>query len=348
MKVITVRNVHNAVPEGIHLLLTDPNTTRRETRAGMVRQVSGPVTTHYYNPTERVIFWEERDANPFFHFFEGLWMLAGRNDLAFLTQFVKNFGQFSDDGMTLHGAYGYRWRDHFGMDQVMTIVSGLKNNPDCRRQVLQMWDAKADLGMSGKDFPCNTQALFSINVHNQLDMTVCCRSNDAIWGAHGANAVHFSMLQEFMAAAIGVAVGGYWQISNNFHAYEKPLAKVANIAASKETVLILKTDPYSSGQVKPYPMVNIDGNEWLMELDAFLNEGMVIGIKDRFFRKVALPMMEAHSAYSNLKGEQRYRTALFLLQGVHALDWRLAAEQWIGRRYIKWQRAADDGVNYDR
>ena len=32
-------------------------------------------------PTKELLFDPDRDANPFFHFMEGLWMLAGFNDL---------------------------------------------------------------------------------------------------------------------------------------------------------------------------------------------------------------------------------------------------------------------------
>ena len=43
--------------------------------------------------------------------------------------------------------------------------------------------------------------------NGRLQMTVHCRSNDIIWGTYGANAVHFSILQEYVAARIGVDLG---------------------------------------------------------------------------------------------------------------------------------------------
>jgi thymidylate synthase len=52
-----------------------------------------------------------------------------------------------------------------------------------------------------------------------LDLTVLCRSNDVVWGAYGANAVHFSVLQEYLAGRIGVDVGVMYQFSNNYHGY---------------------------------------------------------------------------------------------------------------------------------
>ena len=145
-------------------------------------------------------------------------MLQGRKDLAPLAHFVKSMEDFSDDGETLWGAYGQRWRTYFHKDQLDSIIKILKTDPDDRRCVLQMWDANKDLGREGKDLPCNTNIYFKIR-DEALQMTVCCRSNDMLWGTYGANAVHMSMLQEYMAEAIGVEIGTYYQISDSFHVY---------------------------------------------------------------------------------------------------------------------------------
>lgn len=160
MKVINVRNVHHALPLALHELKQEG--IDRESRNGPVRVFKTPVTTVYQNPTERVLFWAERDANPFFHFFESLWMLAGQNDVPFLAYFVKRMVTYSDYGKTFHGAYGHRWRQHFKdkdgnkIDQLAIVIKALKENPDDRRCVVQMWDSSVDLGKQGKDFPCNT------------------------------------------------------------------------------------------------------------------------------------------------------------------------------------------------
>ena len=108
MRVLKVRNVHDALIRGIDLLHVE--NCKSESRNGIVYESTTPVTTVYNRPSERVLFWEERDANPFFHFMEGLWMLEGRNDLKFVYQYNKGMKNYSDDGETLHGAYGWRWR----------------------------------------------------------------------------------------------------------------------------------------------------------------------------------------------------------------------------------------------
>ena len=102
MQVIEVRNVHDALLRGLELL--EVHGITRDSRNGPVRESECPVTTVYHRPQERVLFWEQRDANPFFHFMESLWMLGGRHDLDYVYQFNKGMKRYSDDGKTLWGA----------------------------------------------------------------------------------------------------------------------------------------------------------------------------------------------------------------------------------------------------
>ena len=54
----------------------------RDSRNGRVIVLDEPVLMTYSHPCERVLFNQARDCNPFFHVYEALWMLAGRNDVA--------------------------------------------------------------------------------------------------------------------------------------------------------------------------------------------------------------------------------------------------------------------------
>ncbi|KPJ91082.1 MAG: hypothetical protein AMS18_09385 [Gemmatimonas sp. SG8_17] len=348
MQVIKARNVHEALPEALRYLLLYG--VEEDSRNGKVLRAPQPVTTLYERPRERVIFWPQRDANPFFHFYESLWMLAGRRDVASLTRFVKRMQTFSDDGETFYGAYGNRWRKAFGNDQLMWIIKHLRDDPTCRRQVLQMWHSSLDLvdQVGLKDIPCNLVAHFQINM-GALDMTVFNRSNDIVWGCYGANAVHFSILQEFIAAFVGVEVGMYWQVSDNWHAYLPTLETVKDIANAAP-------DPPYSSPFSPYrdnlpifPLVQRTSLEiWLEDLEMFMEvEDAALGYRDSFFRKVAVPMVRTHNAFKQNEREQKYEAALREAKLIQAPDWRLAAEQWIERRKARWLKAQDDGVSYD-
>ena len=238
---IIVDNVRQAYAEALPRVHSLGD--REESRNGPVFVMPGPLVTSYRRPDQRVLVDPARDANPYFHLMEALWMLAGRRDVESLMRYNSGMKKYSDDGVTFHGAYGWRWRSHFAerreqegigmtvrrIDQLEEIVRLLRENRADRRIVLQMWDPVTDLGQDGLDFPCNNLCYFRVR-DDALDMTITCRSNDMLWGGYGANAVHFSVLQEFVAAMVGVRVGEMHQISNNAHLYEATLPPALPLA----------------------------------------------------------------------------------------------------------------------
>ena len=337
MRTIVIRNVHQALPEGAYQLLTFGVET--ESRNGPVKVMPVPLTTVYMRPTERVLFHPERDANPFFHLFESLWMLAGRNDVAFPKFFNSKFDAFSDDGETFNAAYGHRWRNHFGSDQLRVIISALDKDPSCRRQVLSMWDGKHDLGLQSKDLPCNTQAYFQVDMDGKLQMMVTNRSNDLIWGAYGANAVHFSFLLEYMASALGREVGLYYQTSFNTHFYTKTHGELVQTLADKAPQPPEQfTCPYSEGKIKDtIPLMSIPRGRWDRELSTFM--GLLESDDDKtfvdpFFQHVALPLLRAYKAFKS-KSPTRFNEAQRHVGQCAAQDWALACSEWLQRRESK-------------
>lgn len=357
---INVRNVNWALSQGVHDLVTMGK--RRESRNGDVLVFPGPVTTIYEKPSERVVFQPWRNANPFFHLIEALWMLWGSNELKHLTPIVKNMVNFSDDGgKTQHGAYGFRWRKWFraskgashNRDQLAWAVNKLKANPDDRRVVIQMYDASVDQAYAdegGKDVPCNLMMLPAINNDGELDLTVFNRSNDIIWGCYGANAVHFSFIQEVMAMLIGVPVGQYYQVSNNWHGYINTLPHEDGQPTPKGWVEGWVSDPYGMGTVRPYSLRQ-EGEELSLDsitqdLELFFNEGpATVGINWLFLKQVACPMLMSYRHFKKNRGEESYTGALEILSQMPAMnDWRVAGEEWMQRKYDAWQHAADDGA----
>lgn len=327
-KQIIAANVCQALPLGVDMLMS--NGTRQKSRAGDVIVANGPVLTQYTKPWQRVLTNRVRDANPFFHLAEAMWMLAGRHDADFLNQFVHDFGlRFAEDGL-LRASYGYRWRKHFGIDQLSYIIKRLKDDPNDRRIVLSMWDGHEDLVPNAeshvqrdgrKDIPCNTHVYFRVN-DGKLDMTVCCRSNDIIWGAYGANAVHFSFLQEYIACHLEIEMGCYYQFSNNYHAYMDEIDKLA--AKSKRPLFYSLQDDVYNQPVLLYPLVS-DLESFDEELQMALNCEPSC-YRNKFLSEVLIPALEAHRSYK--KNEE--------VEGlIFADDWRIACMEWISRRREK-------------
>lgn len=317
MHAINVRNVSEALYVGLQHIHNSGKVV--QTRAGETLEIPMPVATTYFTPRERVLFYPQRDANPFFHLLESLWMLGGRNDVAWLTPYNKRMSEYSNDGKTFWGAYGFRWRMWFEEDQLLVAADRLKKYENDRRTVVGIWDPSNDLqaGNESKDIPCNTHIYLKVR-DNALHMTVCCRSNDMIWGAYGANAVHFSILQEYMAAMVGVSVGRYTQVSDSFHAYTEVLKKLDGMVADY--------DPYATNKLTVYPLVTNAG-KFDKELTAFLNEEKC-DYKNTFFTEVADPMRRAWRVW---KGGD-VKDAIIVATEIKADDWRKACVEWLYRR----------------
>src|SRR3990170_4411256 len=95
------RNCNDAfrgIVSGIHSGVIRTNAV--PSRVGECLMVEEPVIVSYDQPRERVLFNQARDANPFFHLYESLWMLAGRNDVASLAYYNSKISQYSDDEKT--------------------------------------------------------------------------------------------------------------------------------------------------------------------------------------------------------------------------------------------------------
>jgi thymidylate synthase len=356
------------------------------------------VIVTYKKPLERVLFNEARDANPFFHMFEAMWMLSGRNEVAPLAYYSSNIAAVaSDDGKTFNGAYGYRWRAAYGgyetdgynqiekvheIDQLNLIIDHLRRKPESRRAVLQMWNVEDDLLKidETKDTCCNLSVMFSIRneyrseldgktfpnfqeaanwarelgwterdirrnegryflyregvEYQVLDMTVTNRSNDLIWGMLGANVVHFSFLQEYIACALGIEAGTYNQFTNNLHVYlsnwkpkqwlnEGLVGHVAAYPESREPIPLVRDKATFDQEVNK-----------LVDCCYDLGDGKGFrscSFTEPFLKRVAVKMCMAYLCYK--RGE--YQEALKFIDRVEAADWRVAGREWIARRLEK-------------
>lgn len=365
--ILRARNVNRLYTDGLRLLRQYG--VREESRAGPVLVMPYPVMSVYDRPTERVLFDDKRDANPFFHLYESLWMLAGRDEYASLNCYVKDFGErFGEPpnpfirGGYIHGAYGRRWRGGFGEDQIDVIVSRLRSNPQDRQCVLQMWDARCggrwedgsssgfdDLNSKWKDRPCNTHCYFRVRTEIEavgaslaggdrgtpepvqyLDMTICCRSNDIVWGAYGANAVHFSMLQEYMAGRIGCRVGTMFQLSNNYHGYVDVLEKVGEPG---EHHYMMTPQPIGEKWNRwDYDLLQfMEWHDHLWTLPGESNDidlGIGDSIVNQWFYTTAQIMCQCNWLWKKGRKQEAQEHA----QHIEADDWRVAAVDWMGRR----------------
>jgi hypothetical protein len=232
-----------------------------------------------------------------------------------------------------------------------------------RRVNIQMWDGDHDTGLlagkGSKDLPCNL-SMVMVNTEGRLDLTVFNRSNDLIWGAWGANLVHFAFVQEFVAQLAGLEVGTYYQVSSNTHIYsefpitQRLLEPVENgrkikFGVRPEVVAGLDTRPefILSPKILADNILQVSHTIWefTRNLDSFFNEfGITNEYTDLgantispFLREVAEPMRRAWNLYKADKLEE----AVALLEDRPPYDWLVNSRQWLERRIESRAAKAD-------
>lgn len=313
------RNVEHAYNVLTRMILK--NGIKEDSRHGTVLSFPHPVLIKVLNPGERVLMDPARNANPFFHLFESIWMMAGKNDVSFVSQFNQQMNTYSDDGEVFNGAYGHRWREYFGYDQISRAIDMLRTNPGDRRVVISMWDAHSDLGSTSLDIPCNQQ-IFPRIYGGKLNFLTTNRSNDLIWGLCGANAVHLTVLMEFMAHALGLPLGEWHHISNNLHVYEHHFALLKGVVANPH----LSWTPHPGTQPLLLPGEAVES--FTEDCHNFC-EGQDDDFATAFFNDTVAPMVQG---WHKWRRDGSLEGAIYDASCVEANDWRKASVSWLRRK----------------
>jgi hypothetical protein len=215
---------------------------------------------------------------------------------------------------------------------------------------LQMWNVADDLLKvdTAKDIACNTHAYFHVD-GSKLNITVCNRSNDLVWGMLGANAVQFSILLEYMAARCGLEVGHYHHFTNDLHCYPDTWNPAAYLASGHYADGHYDGSPYRDGPMSTVhllPHQDVDHFDRECAEIVELNDGCSSyrryywgpddprgrgGWEEPFLQLVAHPLFAAWHCYK----AGRLDVALEWADTVMADDWRLAATNWIKARIAR-------------
>lgn len=202
------------------------------------------------NPLRREILLASRKANIAAQIAETAWVLAGRNDIGWLSHYLPRAVQFSDDEQTWRAGYGPRIRSWWDrpagsrvandkpVDQLAEVIAILNKDPNSRRAVISLFDPTVDLA-PGKDIACNNWLAFTLR-DGYLDLHVAARSNDLIWGWSGINQFEWSVLQEIVAEAVGAHVGATHYTMASLHVYEHHYHKLVKL--EEDT---LREEPFS-------------------------------------------------------------------------------------------------------
>ena len=281
------------------------------------------------SPAQRTYVLPHRNNSVFGTIAETIWVLAGRNDIGYLSRYLSRASKFSDDGATWRAGYGPRLRAWSGIDQIAEVRRLLLADPASRRAVVGLFDPAVDFQES-KDVPCNNWLQFMIR-DGKLDMLATIRSNDAVWGFSGINTFEWSVLQEMVAHWTGTEVGTFTYFIGSFHLYKHHYSRARRIvnAFGGRTPYDFEVPTLTFGT--PFDRLDLTLRRWF-EIEQAMREGretsdQIADFPDPFLRG-CLGMLRIYNRH--LDGAPSNELAELILQMPES-DFRVAAAEYFLR-----------------
>lgn len=306
-----------ALPHILNKLLTRGSVVpsrNGETRELTMQQITLDQTTDPYLATPG------RNASLPAQIAETMWILAGRNDVEWLSNYLPQAPKFSDDGETWRGGYGPRLRNWIApvdephnVDQLQHIIDLLKGDPTTRRAVFAIYDPAVD-SAPGNDVPCNNWVHF-LPRDGVLHAHVAIRSNDAMWGWSGINQFEWSILTQVVAAYAGLKPGSITFSISSLHLYDRHYDKAQRIV---DQTLLADNDLDAGMWNDEFPSTS----PWFTSFDAKADLDDALAAWFRLEQEI-----RENRGMSAWHLEDRMSPGLFL-------DWLLVLNDWWAQEFI--------------
>lgn len=152
---------------------------------------------------------------------ELLWFLSGDTNVKYLQDNgVTIWDEWAAEDGELGPVYGAMWRDFHGVDQIKEVAERLQSHPDCRRLIVNAWDAsklpEQALPPCHRSFQLWTRELE--NGKRELSLQVDQRSCDSGLGVP-FNWASYALLTHMFAHSSGMEVGELIWNGGDCHIY---------------------------------------------------------------------------------------------------------------------------------
>lgn len=166
----------------------------------------------------RIVTDPTRRMNIGFAIAEWLSIMAGIDDIQFFQAFIKDYGRYSSNGISMDNAYGSRVREASWSQngQIEDVIEILKADQASRNAIVMIRNANDSLSISSH-IPCTLSLQFMIR-NDKLEAYTNMRSNDVYLGLP-YDWFAFTMVQEYIARRLGVPLGRYHHNAASLHLY---------------------------------------------------------------------------------------------------------------------------------
>lgn len=176
--------------------------------------------------------------------------------LQYRTSVVPGTARMEAGEPFFHGvrsAYGYRWRRHFGRDQLRLAVEALRKDPSDRRIYVSAWDPAEDgLGEQGqRNVPCPTSFTFSAT-GGELHSSLFLRSSDVFVGLP-YDVMGHALLMDAVAHELRIRPGVMHVTLAHAHLYESHWELTAEALKQEPVVPAMQLPGWSLSQVERDP-----------------------------------------------------------------------------------------------
>jgi|TARA_A100001234_G_scaffold48354_1_gene40490 thymidylate synthase len=159
---------------------------------------------------------------------ELIWFLNGDTNITYLNQHgVRIWNEWADENGELGPVYGEQWRswpagDGETIDQIVNLVSGLKDNPDSRRHLVTAWNPSVLKEMALP--PCHCLFQFYV-ADGKLSCQLYQRSADIFLGVP-FNIASYALLTLMLAQVTNYSPGEFIHTMGDAHIYKNHLTQV--------------------------------------------------------------------------------------------------------------------------
>ena len=206
---------------------------------------------------------------------ELLWFLSGSTNIAPLKKAgVSIWDEWANQHGELGPVYGFQWRswptdDGNNFDQIASVISEIKENPNSRRLIVSAWNVSSISDMALP--PCHILCQFCVTEGNKLSCSLYQRSGDVGLGVP-FNIASYSILTHLIAKHCGLEAKEFVYFLGNAHIYDDHLETL------KEQVLR-----------KPYPFPKLLISDVKLNIDDYVVEDFKL-IDYKYHEKLTMKM----------------------------------------------------------
>jgi thymidylate synthase len=199
---------------------------------------------------------------------ELLWFLRGDTNIAYLRGHgVRIWDEWADAEGDLGPIYGAQWRawraaDGRVIDQIATVIEGIRHTPDSRRLIVSAWNV-GDLQSMALP-PCHLLFQFQVTPARpgegvgRLSCLLYQRSGDLFLGVP-FNIASYALLTHLVAQVCGLAPGEFIHCLGDCHLYQNHLDQAREQLARR-----------------PLPLPRLRLNPAIREIDGFRYEDIEV------------------------------------------------------------------------